>query len=404
MPFTGTTSSLNLKRKAENAVVDQPRKLQVIAEDENNFPLQPSRTGVNRATATRKAPAPLTKPAAPPLRTSVIKRATSAPPKATVPIRPVAGRTTRTASGSVQDKRFQSLQDQVSSIESARAADAARLAAEMDRERSKLSELQANHVALTRELAAAKTQELTYHQEVIHASDQIDQLKKQHTRELEDLELDMRRKDREIRELKEELHAAQADVERERQTVVTLKATVSQQATAQISLSTQISVMQAERSAFLAQQDGASCKISDLGLLLEMERKRTAELEREVRDAETLRRKLHNMIQELKGNIRVFCRVRPLLPSDVGGQFRSSSSSGSIGSRSSPDNEDSEKLKEQAMARIAFPDKMDHKEIVLQSSSESATGQERKDEWVFSFDRVIFIHDFVRPATDHYSI
>lgn len=39
-------------------------------------------------------------------------------------------------------------------------------------------------------------------------------------------------------------------------------------------------------------------------------------------------------------------------------------------------------------AEIAYPDKMDHKEIVLRSSSESATGQERKDEWVFSFDRV----------------
>lgn len=32
--------------------------------------------------------------------------------------------------------------------------------------------------------------------------------------------------------------------------------------------------------------------------------------------AETMRRKLHEQIQELKGNIRVFCRVRPLLPNE----------------------------------------------------------------------------------------
>lgn len=34
--------------------------------------------------------------------------------------------------------------------------------------------------------------------------------------------------------------------------------------------------------------------------------------------AETARRKLHNQLQELKGNIRVFCRVRPLLPEEAG--------------------------------------------------------------------------------------
>lgn len=34
--------------------------------------------------------------------------------------------------------------------------------------------------------------------------------------------------------------------------------------------------------------------------------------------AEAARRKLHNQLQELKGNIRVFCRVRPLLPQEAG--------------------------------------------------------------------------------------
>ena len=31
-----------------------------------------------------------------------------------------------------------------------------------------------------------------------------------------------------------------------------------------------------------------------------------------------MRRKLHNLVQELRGNIRVFARCRPFLPSDGG--------------------------------------------------------------------------------------
>lgn len=44
---------------------------------------------------------------------------------------------------------------------------------------------------------------------------------------------------------------------------------------------------------------------------LEAMRVRVEEAEQKVREGETERRKLHNQIQELKGNIRVFCRVRP---------------------------------------------------------------------------------------------
>jgi len=42
-------------------------------------------------------------------------------------------------------------------------------------------------------------------------------------------------------------------------------------------------------------------------------RQRIAELEAKARSDEQMRRQLHNTIQELKGNIRVFCRVRPSL-------------------------------------------------------------------------------------------
>ncbi|CAK9876044.1 unnamed protein product [Sphagnum jensenii] len=43
---------------------------------------------------------------------------------------------------------------------------------------------------------------------------------------------------------------------------------------------------------------------------------RLVKAEQKVQEGELLRRKLHNTILELKGNIRVFCRVRPLLPND----------------------------------------------------------------------------------------
>lgn len=44
-----------------------------------------------------------------------------------------------------------------------------------------------------------------------------------------------------------------------------------------------------------------------------------ADTELQLVEGEKLRKKLHNTILELKGNIRVFCRVRPLLPDDGAG-------------------------------------------------------------------------------------
>lgn len=169
-----------------------------------------------------------------------------------------------------------------------------------------------------------------------------------------------------------------------------LKATLSHQSTAQVALSTQLSAMQAQHGATQAQLDGQHRAYLDVTIELEAARKRITELEHEARESETLRRKLHNQVQELKGNIRVFCRVRPLLSSDISSYPSPSSSINSPAD--SPDPDVDAILREQAKARMLFPDKMDHKEIVLSSSSESATGQERKDDWMFSFDRVFEPH------------
>lgn len=323
LPSTSTAMITTRKRKAapdddggENPA-HHPRKLPAISE--NNQPLKPTRGAPNvvvTRAAARKASG-LTIPQGPAFTSTTarrVQRATSAPPKSE-PIRPPArptpgARAVRpTAAGPSRlkgnnDQRFQSLQAQVTSIESARAADAARLAADMEAERTKLAELHANHMALSRELATAKSQELDQRRELLNASDELEALKRRHAHEMLDLESDAKRKEREVRELKEDLRLCQEDLDRERETTKTLKATVSHQSTAQLTLNTQVTALQAQLSALQSALDTSSSSGSQLRLELEAERKRVVELEQEVREAETLRRKLHNMVQELK--VRVF--------------------------------------------------------------------------------------------------
>ncbi|KAG6830234.1 hypothetical protein H0H87_008791 [Tephrocybe sp. NHM501043] len=342
-----------LKRKAvaeeEDEALDQPRKLPAIGASRPTRTLQPSRTTPNLAKAGPSLPKPLTKPRAPTLTRPA--RGTSAPP-ASRPPPPTRARTVSGRAVSAEDKRFTQLQTQLTSIESARAADAARLAQDMEAERAKVAELQENHAAMSKELAAARNQEMTQRRELVHASDEIEGLRKKHAREVQDLEMDMKQKDREIREVNEDLRLCRGDLDREREAVTSLKATLALQSTAHLTLTTQNQLLQ-------AQVDAHGRMIADLTTKLEAAERLAEEKVREAREGEIVRRKLHNMVQELKGNIRVFCRVRPVLSTDS----------------------DEE-------ANMVFPDKSEHKEIVLESSSESAMGQERKEVYNFGFDRV----------------
>lgn len=261
--------------------------------------------------------------------------------------------------GTSDDKRFSDLQSQLTSVDSARAADTARLAAQMDAERAKVSDLQANHAALTRELQAAKNHELTQLRELSHASDELQELKKRHAREVADLELDVEKRDRELRAVNEDLRLCRSDLEREREAVAALKGALAQQSMTHLTLTTQTTIMQAQMTAH------EKTMLELTGKLANAERE-ISEMKKEAMESELVRRKLHNLVQELKGNIRVFCRVRPVLVSDLG------SSTGGL----------------DLEASLSFPDQRDHKEITISSSSESATGQERKEIYSFGFDRV----------------
>jgi len=298
----------------------------------------------------------------------------------------------RPPSRTSDDKRFNQLQTQLTSIEEARAVDAARLAEAMEAERSKVSELQANHLALSRELATAKSQELNQRRELVHASDEIENLKKKHSREIMDLEMDVKKRDREIREVNEDLRVCRSDLDRERETVLALKNTISHQSTAHLTLTTQNHALEAQSVALQSQIDIYARSVSDQTLKLESAQKQVDDMKTEAMESKLVRRKLHNIVQELKGNIHVFCRVRPALPSDLVTYSGTLSSSGSSVNGSEGGSVDFEKAKEELQANMLYPDQRDHKEILVASSTSSATGQERKEVYNFGFDRVIFCH------------
>ncbi|XP_057896509.1 kinesin-like protein KIFC1, partial [Melospiza georgiana] len=88
-----------------------------------------------------------------------------------------------------------------------------------------------------------------------------------------------------------------------------------------------------------------------------------AEHEERIHLLEMERRRLHNDIQELRGNIRVFCRVRPLLPEEL--------------------------QRQRGLPHLHFPTG-DTRSLVLTRPDDSQVGRERRAElrYDFSFDRV----------------
>ena len=322
----------SLKRKASpDDTADQPRK-RLAPIPETKQPLQDSKIGTNLVVPKRIGPPPLTRPRAPDFTAAVPRRsqrATSAPPTrppsaasrpgpsasrpgAAAARRPVNG---RIASGSqikpngpFDFQSLQALEDRVATVETARAADAARMSADMEAERAKVAELQANHMAISRELATTKSQEINQRRELGIASDELDQLKRKHSNQIADMEMDMNRKDRKIRELEDDLHHSQEELERERVTAATLKATISHQSTAQITFTTQVSALQAQITALQSALDICASQKTEVEFELEKANKRVVELKEETLQGETLRRKLHNMVQELK-----VCSLMPLI-------------------------------------------------------------------------------------------
>ncbi|KAG9127911.1 kinesin-like nuclear fusion protein [Ceratobasidium sp. 392] len=228
---------------------------------------------------------------------------------------------------------------------------------ELNSERSKAADLHSFQSGLQCELAAAKSTELETRRAYLLAADEIDSLKKQHARAMEEIVSTLSIRDRELKESKEDLVRVRGELVKEqegrierqklRNEVVALEAQVA-------ALKTRGYTLQGEAEGLTAETTSLKAEVQDL-------KKLVAQRDEELRDAEMIRRKLHNQVLELKGNIRVFCRVRPPLPH--------------------------EKDATDGLAQLSFPGK-EKQEIVVASTSESATGAAREAIMPFTFDRV----------------
>merc|ERR1711962_381323 len=167
---------------------------------------------------------------------------------------------------------------------------------------------------------------------------------KGHLRKIEDLEYTKSSLERKIQGLEGEISTKISEVNG-------LKSTVAEMGAASAGL-------EAKLTSTKTQLEDALARVAQLETLSTQQGDMIEAFKAKERGYETERRQLHNTIQELKGNIRVFCRVRPLLDGGVSKHIQ------------------------------LLPS--DNKTITLAKTEESHTGRtaDTQKNYNFSFDRV----------------
>lgn len=218
---------------------------------------------------------------------------------------------------------------------------------------------------------------------------ELGKLTSQSALDIQKSEIELEKKDREITMMNNQLQSLKADLDRERKTAHGLRQNLDTASSNSVTLESTIRALKA-RIEFLEggreeqSQAFERCNQEMTDALAE-----TEAIKEKLRKEETLRRKLHNQVQELKGNIRVFCRVRPSLKSEPASEI----------------------------TPMQYPDEADDaKEInVMGPEEKSSLGAVSRKNNTFSFDRVfgpstqngeVFdeISQLVQSALDGYNV
>ncbi|GJQ10418.1 hypothetical protein GpartN1_g2209.t1 [Galdieria partita] len=141
----------------------------------------------------------------------------------------------------------------------------------------------------------------------------------------------------------------------------------------------------------LTQKDNLLLQMEQIKESISSQQQEISELDKLCRQDEMTRRYLHNLVQELKGNIRVFCRIRPILAKEVESMLSdnviSDANRLSISSASSVSSITSSNTVSEPQFRIISSNSV---EVVAPQrySETSKSSKQHLSKWSFSFDRI----------------
>lgn len=216
---------------------------------------------------------------------------------------------------------------------------------------------------------------------------QMEEAQRQMGTQQQDLRIDMLKKDGELADLRSQLEVLKADVEREAAIKGTLQGSLAEMSAANVMMEAKANSLRSQIEFLESDSKAQSDSFAAMEARLQEANRVADEAREKLIKEETERRVLFNKYQELKGNIRVMCRVRPVLDESEGGE-----------------------------AGLQFPDDKTSAKIgVLGPEEKSSLGNIVRKEYPFEFDRVfspgigneeIFgeISQLVQSALDGYNV
>ncbi|KAM0429672.1 hypothetical protein ACHAPT_006278 [Fusarium lateritium] len=216
---------------------------------------------------------------------------------------------------------------------------------------------------------------------------EIQDLRTRMGNEYQDMGMSLQKKERELKDVSSQVEGLRGDLERERTLKNSLQTNIAELSAANTTLEAKINSLKSHVEFLESDSKAQSDSFANMEARLQDALRTAEEAQQKLIKEETERRVLFNKYQELKGNIRVMCRVRPPLGDGEGEQ-----------------------------AGMSFPDDKTSAEIVLAGPEEkSSLGNVTRKNYPFEFDRVfvpgtqnqeIFgeISQLVQSALDGYNV